>query len=63
LELAGGTYTSGQGIVGSAGFAGFQWFDLPQCATLCFIISVDARVSDSAWVTIGAAGKFLASGG
>jgi hypothetical protein len=63
LQLAGGGYVSGQGIVGSAGFAGFQWFDLPQCAQLCFIISVDARVSDSAWVTIGAAGKFLASGG
>ena len=63
LQLAGGAYISGQGIVGSAGYAGFQWFDLPQCSTLCFIISVDARVSDSAWVTIGAAGKFLASGG
>jgi hypothetical protein len=63
LQLAGGGYVSGQGIVGSAGYAGFQWFDLPQCASLCFIISVDARVSATAWVTIGAAGKFLASGG
>ena len=63
LQLAGGNVVAGNSIVGSAGFAGFQWFDLPQCATLCFVITVDYRVADDAWVSIGAAGKFLASGG
>lgn len=63
LKLAGGSIQSALPLVSSPNDTGFEWFDLPQCTTFCFIITADCTVAADATVSIATAGRFHASGG
>lgn len=42
----------------------FEWFDIGQCSTFCIVAQADCRqTAADATISIGAAGRFVASGG
>jgi len=63
LELAGGSVQSALRLVSSPSTTGFEWLDLPQCTTYCFIVTAECGVAADATVTIATAGRYHASGG
>lgn len=63
LRLAGGAVQPGLRIMSSPNETGFEWLDLPQCNTLCFVITADCTVAADANVSIATAGRYTASGG
>jgi len=64
LRLAGGRILNGLRFITAAAGQPFDWFDIEACATLCIVVSADAcTIAEDATVSVGVAGKFLASGG
>lgn len=63
LRLAGGTYVPGLRYISGEDGGPFGWFDIGYCQTLCLLVTVDCSVAADAQVSIGAVGRFLASGG
>lgn len=63
LTFPGGQTQSALRYLTSPGVGGFEWFDLPQCSTYCFVITAECGVADDATVTIASSSKYLASGG
>ena len=63
LKLPGGQTQSALRYLTSPGAGGFDWFDLPQCSTYCFVVTAECGVAGDATLTIASSGKYLASGG
>ena len=64
LKLAGGRVLNGLRFITAEAGSPFDWFDIEACATLCIVVSADAcTIAEDATVSVGVAGKYLASGG
>src|SRR5690606_12627724 len=63
LVLSSGRVVNALRYIFSADGLPFEWFDVAHCSTLCIVVSVDANhVAEDASVSIGVAGRYLASG-